>query len=64
MMFIDAPLSTIQTLAIVTSLPLMVVIFIMLYGFFKWIGGSEEAENEALVTSEDAVTLQESDSVA
>lgn len=41
MMFIDAPLSTVQTLAIVTSLPLMVVIFIMLYGFFRWINGQE-----------------------
>lgn len=42
MMFIDGPLSTLQTLAIVTSLPLMVVIFIMLYGFFKWIGNPEQ----------------------
>ncbi|WP_188628519.1 BCCT family transporter [Oceanisphaera marina] len=41
MMFIDAPLSTVQTLAIVTSLPLMVVIFIMLYGFFHWINSRE-----------------------
>ncbi|NRF14683.1 BCCT family transporter [Vibrio coralliilyticus] len=49
MMFIDAPLSTVQTLAIVTSLPLMVVIFIMLYGFFKWIGNPEQdrVSNEA-----------------
>lgn len=37
MMFIDAPLNTVQTLAIVTSLPLMVVIFVMLYGFNKWL---------------------------
>lgn len=37
MMFIDAPLSTVQTLAIVTSLPLTIVIFIMLYGFKKWL---------------------------
>ncbi|MGF1758803.1 BCCT family transporter [Photobacterium sagamiensis] len=46
MMFIDAPLNTVQTLAIVTSLPLMVVIFIMLYGFNKWLKedfGSESA---------------------
>ncbi|WP_051303590.1 BCCT family transporter [Psychromonas aquimarina] len=37
MMFIDAPLNTVQTLAIVTSLPLTMVIFTMLYGFCKWI---------------------------
>lgn len=41
MMFIDAPLNTVQTLAIVTSLPLMVVIFIMLYGFFRWLNGRD-----------------------
>ncbi|MDP5292067.1 BCCT family transporter [Oceanimonas sp. CHS3-5] len=41
MMFIDAPLSTVQTMAIVTSLPLMLVIFIMLYGFFRWLNGRE-----------------------
>ena len=62
MMFIDAPLSTIQTLAIVTSLPLMIVIFIMLYGFFKWLGGHEEEmqkqQQPAVQEKEDSLILQ------
>ncbi|NOI65086.1 BCCT family transporter [Vibrio sp. 99-8-1] len=58
MMFIDAPLSTIQTLAIVTSLPLMVVIFIMLYGFFKWINNPDDV-HEQTAEQEEVLTLQE-----
>ncbi|OLQ72163.1 glycine/betaine ABC transporter [Photobacterium proteolyticum] len=46
MMFIDAPLNTVQTLAIVTSLPLMIVIFIMLYGFSKWLKEDFGGETE------------------
>lgn len=56
MMFIDAPLSTVQTLAIVTSLPLMIVIFIMLYGFFKWI---KEDDSENTVQVKEEPTLKE-----
>ncbi|WCE32031.1 BCCT family transporter [Vibrio sp. SCSIO 43137] len=63
MMFIDAPLSTIQTLAIVTSLPLMIVIFIMLYGFFKWIGEGEKKADEVAETEAETVVLQEEKSI-
>ncbi|WP_428775059.1 BCCT family transporter [Vibrio sp.] len=59
MMFIDAPLSTVQTLAIVTSLPLMVVIFIMLYGFFKWISNPEEESQLSSQTTEEKVPLKQ-----
>ncbi|MDF2152292.1 BCCT family transporter [Vibrio sp. CAU 1672] len=63
MMFIDAPLSTVQTLAIVTSLPLMVVIFIMLYGFFKWISNPQEAVEQTSNQSDaDAVPALEIES--
>lgn len=50
MMFIDAPLSTVQTLAIVASLPLMVVIFIMLYGFKKWL--KEDFPNGVIIEAD------------
>lgn len=64
MMFIDAPLSTIQTLAIVTSLPLMIVIFIMLYGFFKWINAEDGAESKEPEAEQKVVEMEESDSLA
>ncbi|MFC1503321.1 BCCT family transporter [Pseudomonadota bacterium] len=51
MMFIDAPLNTVQTLAIVTSLPLMVVIFIMLYGFNKWLKEDFGSESAAAISA-------------
>ncbi|KLN64886.1 MULTISPECIES: BCCT family transporter [Vibrio] len=59
MMFIDAPLSTVQTLAIVTSLPLMVVIFIMLYGFFKWIANPVEDGKPVSEVPEQEAPLQQ-----
>lgn len=49
MMFINAPLNTVQTLAIVTSLPLMLVVFVMLYGFCKWL--NEDFGGEAVVAT-------------
>jgi len=35
MMFIDAPLKTVQTSAIVTSIPLLVVLCIMIFGWYR-----------------------------
>ncbi len=48
MMFIDAPLNTIKTCAIVTSIPLMFIIGYMVYGFIKWM-----REDFALTSGED-----------
>ncbi|WMC10998.1 BCCT family transporter [Oceanimonas pelagia] len=61
MMFIDAPLSTVQTLAIVTSLPLMVVIFIMLYGFFRWLNGRETVGEPAPLAEQPIVAAVPAD---
>ena len=36
MIFIDAPLDTIKTAAIVTAIPLLVVLVIMNYGMIRW----------------------------
>ncbi|KZL24272.1 hypothetical protein [Pseudovibrio sp. Ad37] len=47
-MFIDAPLNTIKTCAIVTSIPLMFIISYMVYGFIKWM-----REDFALTSGED-----------
>ncbi|SIN74866.1 BCCT family transporter [Halodesulfovibrio marinisediminis] len=46
MMFIDAPLNTIKTCAIVTSIPLSFIIGYMVYGFVKWMG-QDYAEKSA-----------------
>lgn len=48
MMFIDAPLNTIKTCAIVTSIPLMFIIAYMVFGFVKWL-----SQDYALVSGED-----------
>jgi len=58
MMFIDAPLSTVQTLAIVTSLPLMFVIFVMLYGFFGWIKRHDEEEERQVESVTEQIEAQ------
>ncbi|MCT7653997.1 hypothetical protein MBH78_02820 [Oceanimonas sp. NS1] len=46
-----------QTLAIVTSLPLMVVIFIMLYGFFRWLNGKETLSRQASHSDEQPAVI-------
>ncbi len=38
MMFINAPLNTIKTCAIVTAVPLIFILCYMVYGFIKWMG--------------------------
>ncbi len=48
MMFIEAPLNTIKTCAIVTSIPLMFIIGYMVYGFIKWM-----RQDYALTSGED-----------
>ncbi|RDH43019.1 BCCT family transporter [Zooshikella ganghwensis] len=37
MLFINAPLNTIKTCAIVTSIPLTFILFYMVYGFINWL---------------------------
>ncbi|WP_240375089.1 BCCT family transporter [Bacillus piscicola] len=36
MIFIDAPLNTVKTAAIVTSIPLMAILVVMIYGLIRW----------------------------
>lgn len=58
MMFIKAPLGTVQTMAIVVTVPLVVVLLLMILKLFKWLGEDygkmsritieEEAERKAV----------------
>lgn len=48
MMFIGAPLSAIQTLAIVTGFPFAVVILFFIFGLFKWLKEDELLNKQSI----------------
>ena len=70
MMFIDAPLNTIKTCAIVTSIPLTFILGYQVYGFVKWmtadyaLKSSEQILQESREKAGEGVVVEEGEMIA
>jgi len=67
MIFIGASLDTIKTCAFITSVPVMFVMMVMLYGWLKWMkkdyGRKTSLEMEETLLKEMAEDFEDSDKI-